>query len=57
MPRVTTKAEDRQFLSATINENLLELALDWVASHMRPDDVFGEKDWGDWAISQGYSRE
>jgi len=57
MPRVTTKREDREFSESIIPDTLLELSLDWISSHMKPEDVFDEKDLADWAIGQGYSKE
>jgi len=39
---MTTPQKDRQFIDDMIDHNLLEKAIDWIARHYDPEDVFDE---------------
>ena len=36
---------------------MLDEAIDWIRSNLSPDDVFTEKELGEWAESNGWSSE
>lgn len=50
---VTSATQDRQFLSAVINDALLEEAIEWIKDNLEPDEVFDKDDLYDWGIANG----
>jgi len=54
MPIPTTPSQDREFISALINNSLLEEAMNWIIDHMSPEEVFSELQLKEWAESAGY---
>lgn len=50
----TTAKQDRDFIADLINWRLLEEAIDWIARHMEPGDVFSEDQLAAWAKENGY---
>jgi hypothetical protein len=53
----TSSRQDSDFINAVVSETLLEEAIDWIQSHMSPEDVFSDTDLDDWAIGAGYTIE
>lgn len=51
---MTTVKQDRDFISAVLNERLLESCIDWIASNMEPEDVFSDSQLDAWAAAKGY---
>ena len=56
---MTTIEQDRAFLrdNQLVPDNVLELAVDWIAANMNPDDVFSAEDLKTWAFDNGFSKE
>lgn len=54
----TTVRQDKEFLKdelfPSIPENLLELAAEYLNSHVNPGDVFDEDQLADWALAHGF---
>jgi len=53
----TTNSQDSNFISAVINNSLLEEAIDWISDHMNPEDVFSSDDLERWATDNGMVKE
>jgi len=51
---MTTSKEDRDFIESVISQSLLEEAIDWIASHMSPEEVFPDSDLELWAKDNGF---
>ena len=50
---MTTAYQDERFIAAVISKTLLEESIEWIASHLSPEDVFDEKALRNWAESYG----
>lgn len=40
-----------------IGTQLLDGALEWIRDNMKPDQVFGDNELGEWAEENGYVKE
>lgn len=40
-----------------IDENLLEVAVDWISNSLEPDDVFSQEKLEQWALDNGFVEE
>lgn len=49
--------DGKDFISGVIGDNLLDDAIDWISSHLEPDDIFDEYSLGEWAERNGYVKE
>ena len=50
----TTYQQDRAFRDALVDTNLLQMAIDWIASNLDPDDVFEADTLESWAKDNGF---
>ena len=48
-------SENKAFLSAVINDLLLDEAVDWIQKNLEPEDVFTDKQLASWAVNNGYA--
>lgn len=51
---MTSIYQDKDFLESMIGEYLLERAIEWIASNLKPSDVFDDKALENWAIKNGF---
>uniref|UniRef100_A0A6M3KFZ1 Uncharacterized protein n=1 Tax=viral metagenome TaxID=1070528 RepID=A0A6M3KFZ1_9ZZZZ len=51
---MTTVKQDQEFVKHLISEELLEIAIEWIADNLEPEDVFSEKALIEWAKSAGF---
>ena len=51
---MTSTREDSAFLASVISTTLLEESIEWISTHLSPDDVFSESDMEQWAADNGY---
>lgn len=54
---MSTTKQDADFIAEVIPSALLELAIDWLAENMEPEDVFGTQRLFEWAEDNGYVKE
>jgi len=54
---VTSRAQDKKFIVDIIPDTLLEESIEWIASHLSPEDVFSVSDLESWAEDNGYIKE
>ena len=54
---LATANENSKFTDAVIGNYPLDDAIDWISSNMSPDEVFSEKDLGEWATENGFVPE
>lgn len=52
-----SRRQDADFIGELIDDNLLEVAIDWIAANLSPEDVFGEAALADWATHNGFIKE
>lgn len=48
---------EKDFVDSVVSSNLLAEAIDWIQSNLEPEDVFSEKQLGDWAAENDYVKE
>ena len=51
---MTTHQQDLDFIKAIIPEDMLDDVNDWIANHLKPEDVFSEDQLRIWATGNGY---
>lgn len=54
---MSTVKQDADFIKEVIPTSLLELALDWIANNMEPEDVFDDEALSEWAMASGFVKE
>lgn len=47
--------QEREFLQALLPSETLQVAVDWIQSHLDPEDVFTEDQLSGWAVNNGYT--
>lgn len=57
----TTRQQDKEFQSAienevhtTIDQTILEVSIEWIKENLSPEDVFDDKQLGEWAENNNY---
>ena len=45
------------FTKDLFDDNLLDVAVDWISTNLEPDDVFSDKQLKEWAMSNGFVEE
>ena len=50
----TTTRQDADFNESVISRSLLEESIEWISSHLSPEDVFSDSDLVCWATENGY---
>lgn len=53
----STKDNEKFRDSLFIGKSLLDDALEWIRDNMKPDQVFGDNELGEWANDNGYVKE
>lgn len=54
---MSTYKQDREFIASVIGTDLLQNAIDWIASNMSPEDIFTKDQLESWAESNDYKKE
>lgn len=60
-----TQREDLEFADVMkdsvdevkISNTALDNAIEWISSHLNPDEVFSDKELAQWAESNGYTKD
>jgi hypothetical protein len=52
----STPQQREQFVDSLIDNNLLEMAIDWIAEEFVPEQVFDTKVLENWAFDNGFKR-
>lgn len=50
---MTTARQDKEFVESILG-TILEDSVEWISSHMSPEDVFSEEDLMYWATTHGF---
>jgi hypothetical protein len=56
MRHPSSLAQRERFVDSLIDNNLLELAIDWIGEEFEPDQVFDTKVLEKWAYDAGFKR-
>lgn len=50
---MATYKENNEFAQSVLPNNLLDDAIEWIRSNMRPEEIFSHEDLLEWANEQG----
>ena len=54
---MTSYAQDENFISSVISNDLLQESIDWIKENLCPEDVFDEQILNEWAEENGFVKE
>jgi hypothetical protein len=53
---IPTTRQQQEFIRSITAASLLEDAIEWIKSHLNPEEVFGEQALAEWAEENGWKK-